>query len=254
MWSRKFLKNRAKAVLKVSYLKAFLVSLVIAIVGGRDVGSFHYNWNLGNHNFQYGFNSVLRQNIGMFPFWGMFLKGVFIVIPFVLALRVFLGYSLEVSGRRYFVQSTQYDIDINYLGYSFGKEKYFNIIKTMLWRSILTFLWYLLLIVPGIVKSYAYRMVPYILTDNPNIGYRRAIELSDKMTKGEKIDMWILDLSFIGWYLLGALLFQVGVFFVMPYENTTKAELYLVLRKNALDYGFCSDEELGLKSTLYTEK
>jgi len=66
--------------------------------------------------------------------------------------------------------------------------------------------------------------------------------------------MWVLDLSFIGWYLLGALLFLVGVLFVMPYENATKAELYLVLRKNALDNGLCSYEELGLKPTLYTDK
>jgi len=196
MWSRKFLKNRAKAVLKESYLKAFLVSLVISIVGGRDGGSFKYNWNFSNHNFQYGFNSVLRQNIGMFSFGGIFFKSIFIVILLVLALRIFLGYSLEVSGRRYFVQSAQNDIDMNYLGYSFGKEKYLNIIKTMLWRSILNFLWYLVLIIPGIIKSYAYRMVPYILTDNPNIGYRRAVQLSNKMTKGEKLicGYWIFHL------------------------------------------------------------
>ena len=87
-------------------------------------------------------------------------------------------------------------------------------------------------------------MVPYILADNPNIGYNRAIELSNNMTKGQKFDMFILDLSFIGWYLLGSLLFFVGIFFVLPYENATKAELYLVLRQNALDNNYSSPEEL----------
>ena len=134
----------------------------------------------------------------MFPFGDMVFKGIIIVIIFVVAFRIFLGYAFEVSGRRYFVQSAQNDIDMNYLGYSFGKEKYLDIIKTMLWRSILNFLWFLLFIIPGIVKSYAYRMVSYILSDNPNIGYKRAVELSNKMTDGEKMDMWILDLSFIG--------------------------------------------------------
>ena len=95
-------------------------------------------------------------------------------------------------------------------------------------------------------------MVPYILSDNPNIGYERAVELSIEMTAGEKMDMWVLDLSFIGWYLLGTLLFLVGVLFVMPYENATKAELYLVLRQNALERGLCSYEELNLTVPLKT--
>ena len=251
MWSRKFLKYKAKEVLKVSYLKAFLVSLIMVIGGAEYSGSFGYNWNFTNRNSHYGFNWFLGQSTGMFPFWNTFLKSIIIfLILFVLVFRIFLGYSLEVGGRRYFVQSAQNDRDMSYIGYGFGKERYLNIIKTMLWRSILNFLCCLLLIIPGIVKAYAYIMVPYILADNPNIGYKRAVELSNKMTEGEKVDMWVLDLSFIGWYLLGTLLFRVGVLFVMPYENATKAELYLVLRKNAIDHGLCSYEELGIKYIL----
>lgn len=119
----------------------------------------------------------------------------------------------------------------------------------MLWRAFLNFLWYLLLIIPGIVKSYAYRMVPYILADNPNIGYERAVELSMKMTDGHKFNIWVLDLSFIGWYLLGILALFIGILFVMPYVNATNAELYLVLRQNALDNRICSYEELQISST-----
>jgi uncharacterized membrane protein len=87
-------------------------------------------------------------------------------------------------------------------------------------------------------------MVPYILADNPRIDYRRAVELSNQMTMGYKLDIFILDLSFIGWYLLGALAFGIGILFVRPYEDTTNAELYLVLRKNALEQGMCAYEEL----------
>jgi uncharacterized membrane protein len=87
-------------------------------------------------------------------------------------------------------------------------------------------------------------MVPYILADNPNIGSKRAIELSRNMTMGHKWDMFVLDLSFIGWYLLGLLALGVGILFVMPYENATNAELYLVLRNNATTSGYCSSGEL----------
>jgi uncharacterized membrane protein len=116
----------------------------------------------------------------------------------------------------------------------------------MLLRGVQNFLWYLLLIIPGIIKWYAYSMVPYILADNPNIGARRAIQLSNNMTRGHKFDIFVLELSFIGWYLLGLLAIVVGVLFVRPYEDATKAELYLVLRRNALEQNMCRYEDLGL--------
>jgi len=64
------------------------------------------------------------------------------------------------------------------------------------------------------------------------------------MTMGHKLDMFILDLSFIGWYFLGALALGIGVLFVNPYADATNAELYLVLRKNALEQGMCTYQEL----------
>jgi uncharacterized membrane protein len=254
MWTRELLKNRAKAVLKISYWNAFVVSLVLAIIGGSDNSSIdinNFNWSFGHKIPSSGFNPFSENITNIFPFL-LLITFMVVIIIFVIvsAFRILLGYTLEVGGRRYFVQSAQNNINLNYLVYGFGFGRYFNIIKTMLWRSIVTFLWFLLLIIPGIIKTYAYRMVPYILSDNPNIDYKRALELSDKMTDGEKLDMWILDLSFIGWYLLGTLLFFVGVLFVMPYENATKAELYLELRQNALNQGICSYEELQIKQTL----
>lgn len=253
MWSREFLKDRAKAVLKVSYWKAFLVSLIIAIVGGGNGSSFNYSLNFGNHKSFHGNNLSLGQSTGIFPLLVLFgTMIVIIIILSALAFRIFLGYPLEVGGRRYFVQAAQNHSDLNCLGYGFDKRNYLDIVITMLWKGFLNFLWYLLLIIPGIVKAYAYMMVPYILADNPNIGYDRAVKLSIGMTEGEKMDMWVLDISFIGWYLLGTVLLLVGVLFVMPYENATKAELYLVLRQNALERGLCSYEELRLTSPLKT--
>jgi uncharacterized membrane protein len=89
-------------------------------------------------------------------------------------------------------------------------------------------------------------MVPYILADNPNIGYARAIELSNQMTKGNKFRIWVLDLSFIGWYILGLLAFVIGIIFVIPYVNSTNAELYIELRKNAFRNGLCTYKELNI--------
>ncbi len=87
-------------------------------------------------------------------------------------------------------------------------------------------------------------MVPYILADNPNIGHKRALELSTRMTDGEKFKIFVLDLSFIEWYILGTLAFFIGVIFVWPYQFTTNAELYMELRKQAIEGRLCSYEEL----------
>lgn len=256
MWTRAELKERAKGVLKQSYLKALLVSFVLFLVGTHNSGgSSGGRSNQGNiRNIIENRGDILgNRNIISDTFWNfqpiifqwLVIFGILAVVA-ALLFRLLIGYSVEVGGRQYFKRATQYDINMGYLGYGFNGEYYWDIIKAMLYRGVLNFLWYLLLIIPGIVKSYAYSMVPYILSDNPHIGHSRALELSEQMTNGEKFDMFVLDLSFIGWYLLGALLFGLGVFLVNPYVDSTKAELYMVLRQKALEKGYTYNEELGL--------
>lgn len=241
MWSRKELKNRAKAVLREIYWGAFGVSIIIALAGGNSGGG-----GGGNSHSRNSRDSVYSNiHYNNFINWNSIsvALGIFILIIF---LRIFIGYCLEVGGRRYFVQSAQYRDNKKSFSFGFEGQNYMGIVKTMLLTKVFIFLWSLLLIIPGIIKSYAYRMVPYILADNPNIGVQKAITLSNEMTMGHKFDMFVLDLSFIGWYLLGALALGIGVLFVMPYENATNAELYLVLRKNTLKNNLCNYEDLLL--------
>lgn len=102
-----------------------------------------------------------------------------------------------------------------------------------------------LMSLPVIIKQYSYRMTPWILADNPQIGYKRALKLSMQMTRGHKWGMFVLDLSFIGWYILGMMACGIGVFFVMPYYLAVQAELYARLRRISADQNFCTMEELG---------
>ncbi|HMA58988.1 MAG TPA: DUF975 family protein, partial [Halanaerobiales bacterium] len=105
-----------------------------------------------------------------------------------------------------------------------------------------------LLIIPGIIKYYAYRLVPYLLAENPDLGHKRAIQLSQDMMKDEKLKVFILDLSFLGWFILGALFFGIGVLFVQPYYDATNAELYIKLRVKALNNNLTTEEELRMNS------
>jgi uncharacterized membrane protein len=258
MWTRKELKDRAKSVLSRIYLGALGVSIVIALAGGSTgwSGSSAHSRNTRNdfysrindgfsNNTPYNFHSSVSNVFPIHYLFPLLLMGLFAILG-VVALRIFLGYSLEVGGRRYFIKSAQYKNNKGCFSFGFNGYNYGGIVKTMLVTKIFIFLWTLLLIIPGIIKSYAYSMVPYILADNPNIGIKKAISLSNEMTRGHKFDMFVLDLSFIGWYLLGAIAFGIGIIFVLPYQNATDAELYLVLRRNALDNGLCTYEDLLL--------
>lgn len=247
MWSRKELKNRAKAVLRKNYWHAFLISIVIAFAGGASGCGGGSGGSSHSESSQHSTYSNIHND--SFMNWHLILIVLIIFIIVILAsltLRIFIGYRLETGGRRYFIQSAQYQNNKKCLSFGFNGHNYIGIVKTMLLSKIYIFLWSLLLIIPGIVKSYAYRMVPYILADNPNIGVKKAIAISDEMTMGHKFNIFVLDLSFIGWYLLGALALGIGILFVMPYANAANAELYLVLRKDALNNALCTYEDLLL--------
>ncbi|KEI86938.1 DUF975 family protein [Clostridium botulinum] len=243
MWTREQIKGRAKRILELNYWKAFLVSLVISIVTADSYGKAEKNINKFTDDYTIFDNTVFEGLINWTGKLLVFLASIAIIL---LILRVVVGYMLEVGGRKFFIKAAEGETNMGYLGYCFKEGSYFGVLVTMLLRSIYTFLWTLLLVIPGIIKGYAYSMVPYILADNPSIGAERAIQLSNRMTDGEKWDMFVLDLSFLGWYILGMLALGIGVIFVNPYVNSTKAELYLILRKKAIEDGSTSCEELNI--------
>lgn len=97
---------------------------------------------------------------------------------------------------------------------------------TLLLMILYVFLWMLLFIVPGIIKSLSYSMTYYILKDDPQIKEEAAIELSKQMMEGHKMELFKLQLSFIGWALLSILSLGIGLFFLIPYMNTAFAHFY----------------------------
>lgn len=106
------------------------------------------------------------------------------------------------------------------------KNEYGRYLGTMLLVAIYTFLWTLLFIIPGIIKSLSYAMTVYILKDNPEMNNNEAIELSMKMMDGYKWKLFVLQLSFLGWALLGILTLGIGYLWLFPYIQTTMAAFY----------------------------
>ena len=101
---------------------------------------------------------------------------------------------------------------------------------SMLLVQIYIMLWTLLFYIPGIVKSYSYAMTPYILLDKPELSATEAITESRNMMNGHKMELFLLDLSFIGWILLSLLTCGILFFYVAPYMQAARAEFYRTLK------------------------
>ena len=87
-------------------------------------------------------------------------------------------------------------------------------------------LWTLLLIIPGIVKTYAYAMAPFILAENPNMTASQALRASCELMDGHKAELFYLELSFIGWHILNLFTLGIGSFWLNPYQNAARAAFY----------------------------
>ncbi len=112
------------------------------------------------------------------------------------------------------------------------KESMADAIILGVMTKIFIVLWTLLLIIPGIIKSYAYSMASFIQQDSKNKDWNYCIKESMKMMNGHKWDLFVLDLSFFGWYIVGLLCLGVGVLWVTPYHQMTRANFYLELSKS----------------------
>lgn len=112
-----------------------------------------------------------------------------------------------------------------------GYKDFVRIFVTLLLRYIYIILWTLLLIVPGIVKSLSYAMTDYIMKDDPEIKNNEAIEKSMAMMQGHKWELFLLYLSFIGWFILAVLTCFIGFIFLVPYMEAATAAFYEELKE-----------------------
>ena len=165
--------------------------------------------------------------------FGILLGGVILIVLMVLALALlleaFLINPLEVGCRRFFVRNLHGPAEVKEAAFGYD-HNYKNIVKTMFCRDIYLILWTLLFIIPGIIKSYEYRMIPYLLADHPEMTRKEAFAKSRELMRGQKWKTFVLDLSFILWDLLSLLtLGLLDIFYVGPYKHMTSAALYETL-------------------------
>ena len=150
-----------------------------------------------------------------------------IVTAITLAIRYLVLAPFEYGCRKYFRKNLDEPAKLSNIVYVFSSKHYKKVVLTAFLKDLFIYLWSLLFIVPGIIKSYEYRLVPYIVSEDPTVNFRDALAESKKLMKGNKWRSFVFDLSFIGWDLLSVLSFGLaGIFFVEPYKASADAALY----------------------------
>lgn len=230
MWTRADLKTRGKFAFRKNYWTAVLVAFVMTLfsaIGGGSGAAKGASDGYGSGSTEAVAVSLLIASVAM-------LGGLIAVV-----LGIFVGNALEVGGCRFFITNQTEQAQAGTLAYAFKSGNYGNVVLIMFLRDLYTFLWSLLFVIPGIIKSYEYRMVPYILAENPGMNRQEAFLISKKMMMGQKWNTFVLDLSFIGWRILEAITFGIlGIFYVEPYIQATNAELYAYNRSIAYQNGY----------------
>ena len=263
MWSISNLKNRGKEAFKRNYWKCVLIGLLVSLLAGGASGASSASFSNGvssaiesasgvkEDEMEKAFDEIFEDDdfedfdvemdahdgiddafdVAMIgAIIGVVIFVVIIIIVVAILMDLFVNLPLEVGTCRFFFKNQKADAKVAEVAFAYD-NCWKNIAVTMFFRDLFTFLWTLLFIIPGIVKAYEYRMIPYILAENPDMKREDVFALSKKMMDGEKWHAFVLDLSFLGWHILG--LFTAGileVFYVTPYQSSTNATLYEALK------------------------
>lgn len=230
MWDRKDLKRKGKAAFQRNYWNCVIAALILAIVLGGTTSSIRnnqpVNQNPGYAASQSGTLAQIEEGIVSLVLGAV----TFSFAVAGLALKMLLINPLEVGGSAFFSRNTLAPASLGNLLQGF-RQSYGRNVGAMLLRDVFITLWSLLLVIPGIVKSYSYMLLPYILADSPELSASEAMDLSQKLMYGSKWKAFMMDVSFIGWYILNVFTVGLlGLFYVNPYHRAAKAEIYRTLR------------------------
>ena len=266
MWTRKSVKEKGKKAFFGNFWKSVLVAIILGITlgaassgfssgsslsssvtsliktttesqSGSTSGTITYTDDQGDsHNVTFDLDlsdpaSVDQDEVNFVVSAVLAILAIGFVIylvitVFALAFKYLLLTPFEYGCRKFFRKNLDEPAKLSNIVYVFDSH-YKNIVKTAFLTDLFIWLWSLLFIVPGIIKAYQYRLVPYIMSENPEMSFRDAQAESARLMNGNKWKTFVLDLSFIGWDILS--IFTWGlleIFFVAPYKASTHAALY----------------------------
>ncbi|MBS6195740.1 MAG: DUF975 family protein [Clostridiales bacterium] len=253
MWRRADLKFRGKQALQRNYWRCVLVAFILMLVIGdnssgnnnnnqqnQDSG-VRFSVNIGGNNigYNFGFFDYPEESQNLFEkafhtIWWFVSRGFSIAFFLIAAFfGILVANPLEIGGCRFFIENAYDSPGAGSLLFAFRSGHYLKMVGVMFLKNLYQILWTLCFIIPGIIKHYEYRMVPYLMADDPELSCQEAFQISKRLMDGQKMEAFILDLSFIGWGLLSICTCGIlGIFYVTPYQYATNAELFLELKRD----------------------
>ena len=211
----KEIRTRARESLSGTWGLSVGVTLVAALLGGTLIGAPTVNLSVFADALPYlpeEFILILMAVAAVTAIWG--------IVMFIMGGAVQVGYArflLKQYGKAPNLAFQDLFSGFNHFGQGFAQR---------FLASLYILLWSLLFIIPGIVKSFAYAMTPFIMAENPDMTANEAITASKRMMKGHKGQLFWLGLTFIGWNFLCLLSCGIGYLFLVPYMNASYAAFY----------------------------
>ena len=258
---RKSLKQRGKAAFKANYWKAVFATLLLALSVGGFTGAtgssvdldFDETYDTGS-SYQYAIDPSLpyddidnppisvvetpAQEASASSYAASLARSLEESAPVIASvgaisglISIFFLAPLEIGCRSFLRKNLHAPADLEDMKDGFV-PKYFRNVATQFLASLFISIGFIFLLIPGIILSYMFAMVPYILAEDDDIGVMDAIRRSKALTAGHKWDLFVLDLSFFGWILLDVLTLGIlGIFYVNPYLYSTHAAYYEELKR-----------------------
>ena len=223
MWTIREMKEKGKAAFKGNYWPCVLAAFLMSLFAGSTAATSGTT-DPQPSDFEQALQAADPAAIIAL------LSASALVIGVCLLIKIFLANPLELGGVSFFTENAR-SCPAPAGTIKRGFQNYGHNFVVLFLRDLYLLLWTLLFIIPGIVKAYSYRMVPYILAEHPEMSANEVITRSRQMMNGNKWQAFKLDLSFLGWILLGFLTLGLGlIFYTEPYMESTQAALYLKLR------------------------
>lgn len=245
---RALLKERAKEIMR----KNHWLCVGVAFLGTLTLGGSNYsNLNIDIpdiHNIN-DLKDFLQETTGLF-FTPTFLTGLLMVciVPVIVSvlLKVFVTNQFFVGSCRFFLKFRQNNpTSVSEIFQSYKDKTFLNVAKVTFLRDLYLVLWSLLFVIPGIVKSFEYFAVDYILAVRPDADSNEVFDLSKRLMKGNKFALFELNLSFIGWMFVS--MFACGLpipLYVTPYMRITQALFFGEIRKDAIRQGIITESDI----------
>ena len=222
MWQRSQLKSSAKVVLKSKYFVLLSASIIMWFFGVFNFTIDYETYVASVTFFGLSFNVDYQKALNIAP--------LILIITFLWSTFIYAPLSVGVANINMNAKNGKCvwkDVFVSF------KNNYKNNCIVMLWMMFKISLWSLLFLVPGIIKAYAF-YVPYIILENPGMNAKEVLKISEEMTRGHKFDLFILNMSFLGWILLATIAvpftFGLSYILVQPYICATDAQAYCYIK------------------------